>query len=121
MVKTNSYKDLQVWKVAMELVILVYNITGKFPKSELFGLTSQARRSAVSIPSNIAEGAGRRNPKEFIHFLYISKASLLELETQLELSKRLDYIHDIGTIDNKIKYIRTMLVNLIHSLEAPNK
>lgn len=121
MEKTHSYKDLQVWKVSMELVINVYNITEKFPKSELFGLTSQLRRSAVSIPSNIAEGAGWKNPKEFIQFLYISKASLLELETQLELSKRLDYIKNVETILIKIKFIRTMLVNLIHSLGVTNK
>jgi four helix bundle protein len=117
MEKTNSYKDLQVWKVSMDLVIEVYKLTDKFPRSEIYGLTNQVRRSSVSIPSNIAEGSGRRSLKEFIHFLYISKASLLELETQIEISNRLGYIKDVGPLNESIKYIRTMLINLIRSLE----
>jgi four helix bundle protein len=121
MEKTNSYKDLQVWKVSMEFVIEVYKLTSLFPKTEIYGLTNQIRRSSVSIPSNIAEGSGRKNLKEFIHFLYISKASLLELETQIEISKRLGYINDVNNLNDKIKYIRIMLVKLIHSLEKTSK
>lgn len=71
-----SHKDLEVWKLAMALVEKVYQLTNSFPKVEQFGLTSQIRRSAVSVPSNIAEGAGRQNTKEFIQFLYISLGSL---------------------------------------------
>jgi len=117
MEKMKSYKDLQVWKISMDFVIEVYKLTDKFPSSELYGLTNQIRRSSVSIPSNMAEGSGRKNTKEYIQFLYISKGSLLELETQLEISNRLGYIKDIEYLNGRIKYMRTMLVNLIHSLE----
>jgi len=120
MEKTKSYKDLQVWKVSMELVVEVFELTEKFPRSELYGITNQIRRSSVSIPSNIAEGSGRKNIKEFIHFLYISKASLLELETQIEISNRLGYTKDISNLNERIKYIRIMLIKLIHSLEKTN-
>lgn len=82
------YKDLEVWKQSMVLVTEVYQATGDFPKEELFGLVSQMRRAAVSIPSNIAEGCGRKNTKEYIQFLYISKGSLFELETQIEIAYR---------------------------------
>lgn len=82
------YKDLEVWKQSMVLVTEVHQATGDFPKEELFGLVSQMRRAAVSIPSNIAEGCGRKNTKEYIQFLYISKGSLFELETQIEIAYR---------------------------------
>jgi four helix bundle protein len=87
-----THKDLDVWKAAMELAKLVYLITSKFPKEELYGLTQQIRRSAVSIPSNIAEGAARNSRKEFIQFLHISLGSLAELETQLLLSEKLGFL-----------------------------
>lgn len=114
--KLKSYKDLEVWKVSMDFVIDIYRITSTFPTSEKFGLTNQIRRSAVSIPSNIAEGAGRRNTREFIQFLYISNGSLSELETQLEIAFRLNYIKDYDSIVLKIMHIRKMLINLIHVL-----
>jgi four helix bundle protein len=77
-----NHKDLDVWKKSMNLVVLIYDITSKFPSDERFGLTSQMRRAAVSIPSNIAEGAARKGDKEFIQFLMIALGSLSEVETQ---------------------------------------
>jgi four helix bundle protein len=121
MEKVQSYKDLQLWKVSMEFVTEVYKLTGKFPSNELYGLTNQIRRCAVSISSNIAEGSGRKNTKEYIHFLYISNGSLSEVETQLEIANKLGYFTDIECFNKKIRYIRTMLVNLIHSLERTQK
>ena len=82
-----THKDLAVWKKSMDLVTDVYELTSKFPREEQFGLTNQMRRSAVSVPSNIAEGAARNSTKEFIQFLYYSLSSLSELETQLLISK----------------------------------
>jgi four helix bundle protein len=86
-----SHKDLKVWQESMDLVIQIYKISEDFPKHEIYGLSSQIRRAAVSIPSNIAEGAGRSGEKEFIRFLYIALGSLSEVETQLEISQRLNY------------------------------
>jgi four helix bundle protein len=86
-----SFRDLDVWRLGVELAELVYRCTARFPKSEIFGLSAQMRRAAVSIPSNIAEGRARNSSREFLHFLSISRGSLAELETQLELSIRLDY------------------------------
>jgi four helix bundle protein len=79
--KSRSYRDLEVWKAAVELVKEIYQITGKFPSSEVYGLTNQIREAAISIPSNIAEGQGRNSAKEFQQFLSISLGSLAELET----------------------------------------
>jgi len=116
MEKLKSYKDLEVWKVSMEFVTEIYQITSKFPSSELYGLSAQIRRCAVSIPSNIAEGAGRKNTREFIQFLYVSNGSLSELETQLEIAFRLGYITDPESCNNRIMHVRKMLVNLIRAL-----
>lgn len=84
-----SFRDLEVWQIGLDLVETVYRLTAQFPKSELFGLTAQMRRAAVSIPSNIAEGQARSSSKEFLHFLSYALGSLAELETQLELACRL--------------------------------
>jgi four helix bundle protein len=92
-----SYKDLVVWQKAMDLVTSTYRATQKFPKDEVFGLTSQARRAAVSIPSNIAEGQGRLSEKEFRHFLGQARGSLLELETQLQVAENLGYLEQQET------------------------
>ncbi|MCF7911906.1 MAG: four helix bundle protein [Candidatus Cloacimonetes bacterium] len=86
------HKDLDVWKNSIELVKSIYIITKTFPKEELYGLTSQIRRCAVSIPSNISEGAARSSSKDYIRFLYIAAGSLAELDTQLIISKELNYI-----------------------------
>jgi four helix bundle protein len=89
-----DYKDLLVWQDAMDLVVLVYRVTTKFPHHELYGLTGQLRRSAVSVPSNIAEGQGRRTKRDFQNFLSIAHGSLRELETQVLIGQRLTYIDD---------------------------
>jgi len=87
-----DYKDLEVWKFSRELVKKVYELSNSFPKEELYALTNQIRRCSISIPSNIAEGLGRQSNNETIHFLFISKGSLYELETQLYLAFDLNYI-----------------------------
>ena len=91
-VRIKSHRDLIVWRKAMDLVVLVYKATESFPKHELYGLTSQIRRAASSIPANIAEGQGRRSKTEFRQFLGNARGSLLELDTHLELALRLNYL-----------------------------
>ncbi len=87
-----SFHELKVWQLGMEVAEHVYRLTANFPKSETYGLSSQMRRSAVSIPSNIAEGQGRDSTKEFLHFLAIAFGSICELETQLLLANRFNYL-----------------------------
>ena len=87
----SSYRDLVVWQQAMALVLLVYRLTQKFPREELFGMTSQMRRAAVSIASNIAEGKGRHGAKDICQFFYMARGSVHELETQLEIAIALGY------------------------------
>lgn len=111
-----SFKDLDVWKKGIDFVAEIYKLTSRFPKDELYGLVSQMRRAAVSIPSNIAEGQGRRNAKEFIQFLYIAKGSLAEIETQLIICQRLNYLEESTNLFDDIKRLRTMLVGLINAL-----
>ncbi|MGZ0015255.1 four helix bundle protein [Yeosuana sp. AK3] len=89
-----NYTELDVWKYSRELVKLVYTLTKSYPQEELYGLTNQIRRCVVSVPSNIAEGVGRQSNKETIHFLFIAKGSLNEVETQLYLSFDLGYISE---------------------------
>jgi four helix bundle protein len=109
--------DLDVWKLSMDFVDELYNITDEFPAFEKFGLTSQLRRAGVSIPSNIAEGAGRFHGKEFIQFLYISLGSLAEVETQLEIARRRGYIRSIESQMNALIRIRKMINGLINQLK----
>jgi four helix bundle protein len=90
--RLNSFRDLRVWQLSMELVEIIYRLTQNFPKHEIYGLTSQIQRAAVSVPSNIAEGHTREHTKEFLHHLSIAQASLAELETQLEIAVRLKYL-----------------------------
>lgn len=87
-----SYKNLLVWKESMALVTEIYRLSGEFPRSELFGLVSQMRRAAISIPSNIAEGKGRQTAGEFLQFLIHARGSLLELETQIQIAENLGYL-----------------------------
>ncbi len=114
------HKKLRAWQVGMEIVEDVYRITRSYPKEELFGLVSQMRRSAVSNPSNIAEGAARQSTKEFINFLYISAGSVSELDTQLELSKRLEYITQTEhhALDQKLEESDRLIFGLIKSQKA---
>ena len=90
----HNLKELKIWTKAVELSVEVYKVTENFPKEEMYGLTSQIRRSAVSIPSNISEGAGRNSKNEFIHFLGIANGSSYELQTQLIISNKLNLIKD---------------------------
>ncbi len=115
----NKFKDLVVWQKAMELTDAVYKLTANFPADERFGLTSQIRRSVVSIPSNIAEGAGRGTKGEFKQFLMIALGSSYELETQIILSSRL--IHNIvepmwPEVVDKINEVQKMILGLHKSL-----
>jgi four helix bundle protein len=86
-----SFRDLEVWQMAMELTTVVYRLTQGFPREEVFGLSAQLRRSAISIPSNIAEGQGRLNTREFRQFLAIARGSNFELQTQLEIARTLGF------------------------------
>ena len=107
-----THKDLDVWKLGIELVEEIYKITSKFPKNEIYGLISQMRRAAISIPSNISEGAARDSTKEFIQFLYIALGSLSELETQVIIAKKLSYINNNKCLGN-IELLRKKLLNFI--------
>ena len=104
-----DHKKLDAWKYSMDLVERIYMITSKFPKSEIYGLTSQIRRSAVSIPSNIAEGAARDSNKEYNRFLAISLGSLSELETQVLIAERLKYILESKDILEEIVNLRKII------------
>ena len=118
--KTQSYKELIVWQKSMELVVLVYKLTEGFPKSELFSLVDQIRRASVSIPSNIAEGWARRRILEYIHFLQIASGSASELETQLILSKRLNFgkTMDYQKIEDLLLEVQKLLYVIIKKLKA---
>ena len=111
-----THKDLDVWKLGIDLVEEVYKASRSFPKEELYGLTSQMRRSAVSIPSNIAEGAARKGNPEYIQFLYIALGSISELETQIIIASRLNYISENDLMD-RINTIGKKLINLIKFLK----
>jgi len=115
--KCKLHYDLDVWKSGMEMAKKVYEITEKFPKKEIFGLTSQMRRCAVSIPSNIAEGAGRGSDADFSRFLIIARGSLCELETQYLLSKQLGFIPDSADMLLEIQQLMQMLAGLIRHLK----
>lgn len=116
----NSYRDLIVWQKAIELVIEVYKLTEKFPKEELYGLTSQMRRCAVSVPSNIAEGRMRGTRKDFRQFVIIAFSSGAELETQLVISKRLSYgqAEDYNKVDSLLLEVMKMLNKMTSTLES---
>ena len=116
----NYYKKLEIWKESIDLVTEVYKLLKKFPKEEIYALTSQIKRCSVSIPSNIAEGAGRNGKNEFIQFLGIAGGSCCELDTQLILAERLGYLEskDVISIFDKLDKIHRMNVNLIRSLRT---
>jgi four helix bundle protein len=111
-----GHRDLVAWQKAMELVLDVYGVTRRFPKEELYGLTSQLRRAAVSVPSNLAEGYGRNSRKDFQRFVGLALGSLLEVETQLEIANRLAYISDEAPADILRKTRR--VAQLLHGLRA---
>lgn len=115
----HQYKELKVWQTAVSLVTMIYKVTKDFPSEEMYGLTSQIRRSAVSIPSNIAEGAGRSGDTEFKHFLSIAMGSCFELETQLIIAQDLELLNEAKSneLQEQLNYIQNMIYKLKQSLK----
>jgi len=114
-----SYKDLIVWQKGMDLVVAIYELTDQYPRSELYSLVSQTRRSAISIPSNIAEGRRGSSKKDFRHFLIISYGSGSELETQIGIAKRLSFGQglDYSKVDGLLNEVMRMLNKMIANLK----
>jgi len=112
-----KHQELRVWQQAMDLVEQIYQVTVLFPDDERFGLTSQMRRAAVSVPSNISEGAARGSDKDFIRFLFIARGSLSEIETLLLIAQRLSYIQDVTTIIELMHQVSGLLGGLIRHLQ----
>jgi len=115
-----SHKDLDVWRAAIDMARDIYELTKAYPKEEQYGITSQMRRSAVSIASNIAEGAARQGTKEFVQFLYVAVGSATELDTQLEISKAAKLL-DAGRLEaaqDRLTRVIMLLRGLIRSLKA---
>jgi four helix bundle protein len=119
-IAVQSFRDLQVWKKSMELTIAIYQLTHDFPHEERYGLTNQLRRSAVSIPSNIAEGQGRLNTREFRQFLGVARGSNCELQTQLEIARSLQFgkLSTLDRAESLSHEIGKMLFALLNSLPA---
>jgi four helix bundle protein len=115
----NTFREIKVWQKAMDFVTKLYKNTKKFPQDELYGITSQMRRCAVSIPSNIAEGFGRKSTQDFKRFLQISMGSLFELETQLEISKNLEYLEEsqFNKLYEDLREVEIMLSSFINSIK----
>ena len=117
----SSFQDLRVWQEAIKLAVAIYGATEKFPKHELYGLTSQIRRAAVSVASNIAEGKGHRSNREFCDFLFHARGSLLELQTQLIIARELKYlpISDAEALLAQAAGVARALNALIGALRSP--
>ena len=117
--KMKSYRDLIVWQKSMRLVTRIYLITKELPKNEVYGLTSQIRRSSISLPSNIAEGYGRNSTNDYIRFLQIACGSLYEVQTQLEICRNLEYLSKelFNEIYEQSREIERMLNSLIRKLK----
>ena len=115
----STFRNLLIWQKSMDLVTKIYSSTQQFPKEEVFGLTSQIRRSAISIPSNIAEGYGRDSNKEYLRFLNISISSLFEMQTQIEIAKNINYINetDFNKIYEDSREIERMLTSFIKKIK----
>src|SRR5438477_5251096 len=113
-----SYRELTVWQQAMELVLMVYRDSRSFPREELYGLTGQLRRAAISVPSNIAEGQGRRSTKEFLKHLSIARGSLLEVQTQIEIGLRLKFVSapNATQVQSQSTSVLRLLNGLINAL-----
>ena len=114
-----THRDLEAWKESVLLAESVYGVTGRFPKEELFGLVSQMRRAAVSVASNIAEGAARDGSKEFVRFLYMALGSVSELDTQIEISKRLGIGEEnaLNDVQSAASHVARLIQGLIRSLK----
>jgi four helix bundle protein len=119
-VTARNYRELIVWQEAIKIAKNVYQLTGKFPKQEMYALADQIRRAAVSVPSNIAEGQARKSPGDFKRFLHISLGSLAEVDTQLVLAQEFGYLskEDIDRMDEQIQNLRKKLYALINSLPS---
>ena len=117
---SGSYREIKVWQKAIELVVDIYSCTRSFPKEEMFGLTSQLRRAAVSIASNIAEGKGRRTDREFLQFLHHARGSVFEVETQLTIASRLGYMPEaeVLRLGHSASEIARMLNGLIKAITS---
>ncbi|MCF8358287.1 MAG: four helix bundle protein [Prolixibacteraceae bacterium] len=120
-----TYRDLNVWQKAMTLVEMIYSETKKFPNEEIYGLTSQIRRSGISIPSNIAEGYGRNSTNDYIRFLQIASGSLYEFQTQLEIGFRLKYLSkkkydEVNTLSVEIEKMLSSLIRKIKENKRKN-
>lgn len=115
-----TYREMIAWQKSVEMVTNIYTISSKFPKEEIYGLTNQIRRAAVSVPSNIAEGFGRNSKNQFKHFLQISIASLFEMQTQLEIAKNLKLIteEEFENLFNASREIEAMLASFIRKLKT---
>lgn len=113
-----NYKNLTVWQKALDLTVEVYSLMKKMPKDELYGLTNQLKRAAVSIPSNIAEGNGRASTGDYVRFLIIARGSVAEIETQLYICVRLDYLsqEDIAAASSLLNEVERMLNSMITKL-----
>ena len=109
-----SYRELVVWQKAKSLAVHIYSATERFPRTEAYGLTSQARRAAISVVSNIAEGQGRLTPNEFLHFLGIARGSLHELEAQLTIALDLDYLEP--TVHDRVAQELYQVLGLLNRL-----
>lgn len=116
-----DYKELLVWQKSINLVTDVYRLVKSLPQEELYALSDQIKRCAVSIPSNIAEGSGRNTTKEFIQFLYISLGSASELETQLIIGQNIGFFNNLDIYFKEINEVRKMLNGLINSLKKKEK
>lgn len=115
MMSINSYKDLQVWKIAKSIAIVIYKVTADFPNTEVFGLTNQLRRASISISNNIAEGTGRQYKKDTLQFLYVSNGSLNEVESMITIAQELNYINtdNMNIITLQIEECRKLLKGFI--------
>jgi four helix bundle protein len=120
-VSRRKHHDLLVWQEAIGLVKEVYKATEKFPQHEVYGLSSQLRRAAVSVPSNIAEGAARRGDNEFLQYLSISRGSLSEVETQLIIANELGYLNDFGSVMEHVEKLFGLINGLIKSIQSRKK
>ena len=105
-----NHKDLDVWKKGMDLVEEVYKLTANFPSNEMYGLSNQLRRAAISIPSNIAEGSARKGDKELLYFINVAIGSIAEIETQMLIAARLKYVDEHNEIFDKITEVRKLLL-----------
>ncbi len=113
MKQQHNFKELKIWRKAKEFVLITYKKSANLPDEERFGLIQQMRRSAVSIPSNIAEGSGRKAPKDFIRFLNIAAGSLFELETQYILCEELRFLSNLSEVKNRISELKRMIFAFI--------